>query len=93
MRTLEGRVGASLMQVLRDGGVDGILALCGGCRSCGTCHVHVDPAFAARLPPQSEEEVEILDGSLHRTERSRLSCQIPCVAGLDGLRLQIPPED
>ena len=92
-RVVENPVGRSLMEALRDNGVDEILALCGGCRACGTCHVYIDPEFVSVLPPQSEEEVELLDGSLHVTERSRLSCQIPLVAVLDGLRLHIPPED
>ena len=92
-RSLEGSVGFSVMEVLRDNGVDEILALCGGCRSCGTCHVYVDPGFAHLLPPQAEEEVELLDGSLHSTGQSRLSCQIPVTSALDGLRVQIPPED
>ncbi len=92
-RTLQGSPGFSLMEILREAGVDEIAALCGGCRACGTCHVYVDPAFHHLLPPQAEEEAELLDGSLHRTEDSRLSCQIPCAPALDGVRLQIPPED
>lgn len=92
-REVIGLKGYSLMEVLRDNGFDEILALCGGCRSCGTCHVYVDPEFAHLLPPQAEEEVELLEGSQHRTVRSRLSCQIPCSSALEGIRLQIPPED
>jgi ferredoxin, 2Fe-2S len=90
---VESPVGRSLMEALRDNGVDEILALCGGCRSCGTCHVYIDQGFAPLLPLQSEEEAELLDGSIHVTERSRLSCQIPLTTALDGLRLDIPPED
>ena len=41
--------GLSLMEALRDEGFDELLALCGGCCSCATCHVHIDPAFADRL--------------------------------------------
>ena len=36
--------GASVMQAIRDAGIDELYALCGGCMSCATCHVHVDPA-------------------------------------------------
>lgn len=93
VREVQGLKGFSFMEILRDNGFDDILALCGGCRSCGTCHVYVDPEFAPLLPPQAEEELELLDGSSHKTERSRLSCQIPCSPALDGIRLQIPPED
>ena len=29
----------SLMEAIRDAGVDEMLAMCGGCCSCATCHV------------------------------------------------------
>jgi ferredoxin len=43
--TVEGRVGWSVMENIRDNGFDELLALCGGCCSCATCHVHVDPEW------------------------------------------------
>jgi 2Fe-2S ferredoxin len=89
----EGTTGKSVMENLCDAGFDEILALCGGCCSCGTCHVYVDPQFAAKLPPVAEEENDLLAGSDHRTERSRLSCQICFEESLDGLELTIAPED
>ena len=91
--TLQGANGLSVMEVIRDGGVDELMALCGGVCSCATCHVHVDPAFAAALPPMSEDENDLLDSSSHRDERSRLSCQIRLNDGLSGLRVTIAEED
>jgi 2Fe-2S ferredoxin len=85
--------GLSLMEVIRDNGLDELLALCGGCCSCATCHVKVDPAFAHLLPPISEDESDLLDSSDHRDERSRLSCQIAVTNALDGMRVTIAPED
>jgi 2Fe-2S ferredoxin len=90
---LEGSDGLSVMEIIRDGGVDELLALCGGCCSCATCHVHVDPAFSGQLPPMSEDENDLLDSSDHRNEASRLSCQIPFSSALDGLRVTIAQED
>lgn len=90
---VEGEEGLSLMEVIRDAGYDELLALCGGCCSCATCHVHVDPEFLDALPPISDDEDDLLDSSDHRNERSRLSCQIPITAALAGLRVQIAPED
>ena len=49
--------GRTLMEVIRDNGFDELLALCGGCCSCATCHVHIDPEFSALLPPMSRDEV------------------------------------
>ena len=81
------------MEAIRDNGFDELLALCGGCCSCATCHVHVDPAFKDKLPPMSEDEDDLLESSDHRVETSRLSCQIEFTAELDGLKVKIAPED
>lgn len=92
-RSLNGEAGLSVMEVIRDGGIDEILALCGGCCSCATCHVHVDAAFTDKLPAMSEDENDLLDSTSERTATSRLSCQIPFTAALDGLRVTIAAED
>lgn len=85
--------GLSLMENIRDNGFDELLALCGGSCSCATCHVYVESGFAERLPPMSEDENDLLDSSEHRQENSRLSCQLQCNSDLEGLRVQIAPED
>ncbi|MBN8841347.1 MAG: 2Fe-2S iron-sulfur cluster binding domain-containing protein [Sphingomonadales bacterium] len=92
-RALDGETGLSVMEVIRDGGIDEILALCGGCCSCATCHIHVDPEFAAKLPPMSEDENDLLDSSSDRDATSRLSCQIPFSDALDGMKVRIAEED
>ena len=85
--------GLTVMEAIRDNGFDELLALCGGCCSCATCHVHVDPAFKDRLPAMSEDEDDLLESSDHRDENSRLGCQVPFTADLDGLRVTIAQED
>ena len=90
---IEARAGWSVMENIRDHGLDELLALCGGCCSCATCHVHVDAQWAARLRPIKGDEDELLDSSGHRLGTSRLSCQILFAAELDGLRVTIAPED
>ncbi|QNA82844.1 2Fe-2S iron-sulfur cluster binding domain-containing protein [Sphingomonas sp. So64.6b] len=92
-REINGEAGLSVMEVIRDAGIDEVLALCGGCCSCATCHVHVDPEFAAKLPPMSEDENDLLDSSSDRNENSRLSCQIEFGDALDGLRVTVAAED
>lgn len=92
-RLVEASDNVSLMEAIRDNDFDDLVALCGGCCSCCTCHVYVDPAFADRLPPMSSDENDLLDGSSHRTDRSRLSCQILFTPELAGLTVQIAPED
>ena len=91
--TLDAGLGMSVMEVIRDGGVDELLALCGGVCSCATCHVHVDPEFAGAAPPISEDESDLLESSSHRDARSRLACQIRMNDSLSGLRVTIAQED
>lgn len=92
-RTVVAATGRSLMENLRDGGIDDILALCGGNCSCATCHVHVASEWLDKLPPMSPDEDDLLDSSDARQESSRLSCQIPVTDGLHGLSLSVAPED
>jgi len=92
-RQVIGEAGLSVMEVIRENGFDELLALCGGCCSCATCHVHADPEFAANLPPMSEDENDLLDCSADRDDRSRLSCQIRFTDALDGLKVTIAAED
>ena len=92
-RTVEAAAGLTVMEAIRDNGFDELLALCGGCCSCATCHVHVDPAFADKLPAMSEDENDLLDSSDSRDGTSRLSCQLPLTDALDGLKVTIAVED
>ena len=92
-KTVEASAGLSVMEAIRDNGFDELLALCGGCCSCATCHVHVDAAWADKLPAMSEDENDLLDSSDHREATSRLSCQIHMTDALDGLKVAIAPED
>ena len=85
--------GLTVMEAIRDNGFDELLALCGGCCSCATCHVHVDPEFFAKLAPMSEDENDLLDSSSDRDEYSRLGCQVPFTPDLDGLKVRIAAED
>ena len=92
-RDVEARAGWSVMENIRDSGFDELLALCGGCCSCATCHVHVDPDWLGKVGPRKPDEDDLLDTSDHKIETSRLSCQILFTSELDGLRVQVAPED
>lgn len=92
-RAVDSEVGLSVMEVIRENGFDELLALCGGCCSCATCHIYVDPAFAERLPRIESDENDLLDSSNNRRAESRLSCQLVFSENLDGLRVAIAPED
>jgi 2Fe-2S ferredoxin len=92
-RTLDAVEGVSIMEVIRDNGIDELLALCGGCCSCATCHVHVEPSFMDKLPAMTADENDLLDGSAHRDAYSRLSCQVTMTDALAGMRVVIAAED
>ncbi len=91
--SIDGQNGRSLMEHIREAGLDEMLALCGGCCSCATCHVYIEPRFLALLPPMSQDEDELLDGSEHRLSNSRLSCQIPFHDHLDTIVVRIAPDE
>ena len=91
-QTVEVAPDGSLMEAIRDSGFQDLLALCGGCCSCATCHIVVESDFVAPEPMSSEVD-DLLDGSDHRQAGSRLACQIPLTEACDGLRLRIVPAD
>ncbi|CAN5816084.1 2Fe-2S iron-sulfur cluster-binding protein [soil metagenome] len=87
----EAPVGVSVMQAATGADVEGIVAECGGSAICGTCHVYVDAAWAAQLPPPLPTELETLDCvAAERKATSRLSCQIQLTAAMQGLVIRVP---
>jgi len=81
------------MDHIRASGVDELLALCGGCCSCATCHVYVEPSVPQGAPAMSDDEHELLESTGHRRMNSRLSCQIPFSDALGCVTVRIAPED
>lgn len=91
---VEAKTGVSVMEVLRDSGDFGVAAICGGLCSCATCHIHVDRDWLPKLKPRHNDEAEILVVlSSYAPDQSRLSCQIPFTAELDGLKVTVAPEE
>jgi 2Fe-2S ferredoxin len=83
--------GLSVMEAIKGHGLDELLAICGGCCSCATCHVHVDSASIGHFPLMGDEEAQLLEGSGARTAYSRLSCQLTVTEALEGARITIAP--
>ena len=89
--TVEVVTGKTLMLAAISNGIDGIVAECGGNCMCATCHVYVEPDQLALLPPMSDDEDALLDGTAaERRPNSRLSCQIKMSPALDGLVVNLP---
>ena len=64
---------------------------CEGVMACSTCHVIVDAADFAKLPPATEEEEDLLDLAAHATRTSRLACQIILTDDMEALSIRVPP--
>ena len=88
---IEGRDGWTVMEILRDAGLD-IAAECGGACACATCHVYVKGGWYEKLSPPSEAEIDMLDMALGVEPTSRLSCQLVCAPELDGIEVTVAPE-
>jgi len=78
-------------------GVPGITGQCGGGITCSTCLCNVPDEWLPRLPPQHQDEIDLLAFVPEAGSNSRLICQIPASEALDGLYLQVvittPPGD
>src|ERR1700679_2158596 len=82
--------GQSLMEGAVKNNVPGIDAECGGACACATCHVYVDEAWRAVTGEPQVMEKSMLEFAAHPGGGSRLSCQIPVTAALDGLIVRLP---
>jgi 2Fe-2S ferredoxin len=81
--------GRSLMRAAVHAGVPGVVAECGGCMTCGTCHVHLDAETFALLPEPSDDEEAMLDILIDRDPTSRLSCQVRISEALAGATVRV----
>ncbi|MFD1611805.1 2Fe-2S iron-sulfur cluster-binding protein [Sphingomonas tabacisoli] len=88
---VEGASGDRLLDLAQANGQP-LEGTCEGQMACSTCHVIVDAADFARLPPASEPEEDMLDLAAGATRYSRLACQIFLSDDLDELTVRIPPE-
>lgn len=64
---------------------------CGGMALCSTCHVYVLSDHI--LPSPTADEEDMLDQAFFVKPNSRLGCQLKIKEEMDGLRLQLAPED
>ena len=91
IKILEGDINSTLMEIIRDEGLD-IEAACGGCCACATCHVYIGDSWIDKLSPRDDDEESMLDQAFNVKNNSRLSCQINLSDELDGIELELAPE-
>jgi ferredoxin, 2Fe-2S len=87
---IEVKTGLSVMEGAVNNSIPGIDADCGGACACATCHVHVDPAWFAKLTPPDALEASMIDFATGSDGFSRMSCQIKVSQALDGLVVRLP---
>lgn len=81
--------GARLLDVAQAHGQP-LEGTCDGQLACATCHVVVDAADFARLPPASADEEDMLDLVSGAVSRSRLACQIVLGEELGSIGVTVP---
>jgi 2Fe-2S ferredoxin len=79
----------TLMEVALIHSVPGVIGMCGGICSCGTCHLHIAEDWISRLPPPSQEEKEMVEALEHSAPASRLGCQVTVTEDMDGLVVRV----
>ena len=88
---LDGQIGWSVMEIIRENNLD-IEAACGGCCACATCHVYVEETWLPKVGKPGPDETMMLDEALDVQDNSRLSCQMKWSADLDGLKVTLAPK-
>ena len=91
VQELSADTGLTLMEIIRDAGMD-IEAACGGCCACATCHLYVDKDWFSKLSAKEDDEESMLDQAFNVKDNSRLGCQIEFNDGLDGIKVELAPE-
>jgi 2Fe-2S ferredoxin len=89
-RTIDAKVGSTVMETAIRNNVPGIVAECGGACACATCHVYVDEVWKDRTGEPSPMEEDMLDFAYDVRPTSRLSCQIKVTDELEGLVVRTP---
>ena len=79
----------SVMELALANNIAGIGGNCGGVCSCATCHVHVAPGDMGKAGEASDLEKDMLEFTDEANAFSRLCCQIPVSADVDGLTVTV----
>lgn len=83
----------NLMEVVRmyELAPEGTIGICGGMAMCASCQCYVQSAH--ELPEKSDDEEAMLSEAFHVKSNSRLGCQIQIKPEMEGLEVELAPED
>ena len=69
---------------------EGTIGICGGMAMCASCQCYV--LNNVLKTGRNEDEEAMLTDAYHVKDKSRLGCQIQIIENLDGLEIEIAPE-
>lgn len=83
----------NLMEVVRSFELapEGTIGICGGMAMCASCQCYVNSTH--HLPELQDEEEAMLSEAFFVKDNSRLGCQIQMTKDLEGLEVELAPEE
>ena len=83
----------NLMEVVRSYELapEGTIGICGGMAMCASCQCYVKSTH--ELPEKTDDEEAMLAEAFFVEDNSRLGCQIHMTEALDGLEVELAPEE
>ena len=88
---LEATPGFTVMEIIRDAGLD-LEAICGGCCACATCHCYLNEEWTDKFEKADDDEEAMLDQAYEVKKNSRLTCRLNFSEELDGMKLILGPK-
>lgn len=70
---------------------EGTIGICGGMAMCASCQCYI--LNDVDLPEKSDDEDAMLSEAFNVKENSRLGCQIHITPEIDGLKVELAPEN
>lgn len=86
-------MGMNLMELVRSYELapEGTIGVCGGMAMCASCQCYVRSEH--ELPEMTDDEEAMLSEAFNVEDNSRLGCQIQIHPELDGLEIELAPEE
>ncbi|WP_298487319.1 2Fe-2S iron-sulfur cluster-binding protein [uncultured Maribacter sp.] len=83
----------NLMEVVRSYELapEGTIGVCGGMAMCASCQCYIKSDH--NLPEMSDDEEAMLAEAFNVEDNSRLGCQLHITEDMDGLEVELAPED
>ena len=83
----------NLMEVVRSYELapEGTIGICGGMAMCASCQCYIKSEH--ELPEMSDDEEAMLAEAFNVKDNSRLGCQLHISEDMDGLEVELAPEE